>query len=230
MFCPKCGTQLNGTPKFCNECGTKIIINDDSENRASVNAQVQCPSCGANLNAFDVSCPSCGREVRNSDSLNSVRRLEKMLLQIEEKRPPSKPVGFFETQHELINSTDKQKASCIEAFAIPTTKEDIVEFMLLAAANFDAVAIARNGSATDPGVYHVAKAWYAKFEQAYQKSKITLSKDPIFSNIENIYKDKINEIQIQKEKWKKTLVLVLSLCFGPFVLIFLALIIYYLLK
>lgn len=220
MFCPKCGTQLNGEPKFCNECGAKIAIKADSGIQSAQNDYTQCPSCGANLNAFETTCPSCGREVRNVDSISSVKRLETVLLQIEERRPPNAQKS---SSNNDINPTDMQKAGCIEAFVIPSTKEDIVEFMLLAASNIDAHAIAVKGMhyTVDRSSYHVTKAWYSKFEQAYEKAKISLKNDPMLDNVQEIYAKKMREIQEEKDKERKVNIVLLSIIGGCFLFLIL---------
>ncbi|HTX89244.1 MAG TPA: zinc ribbon domain-containing protein [Bacteroidales bacterium] len=49
--CPKCGIPLATHAKFCPECGTKIIADD------------QCKSCGAKLQPDAKFCPECGTKV-----------------------------------------------------------------------------------------------------------------------------------------------------------------------
>lgn len=215
MFCPKCGTQLQGNPKFCNECGAKITSQNIGSPATMVNNWIQCPGCGSNLSSFETKCPSCGREIRNTDSISSVKRLENMLIQIEEKRQPTPKAGFL-SDAIPINPTDKQKAGCIEAFVIPTTREDIVEFMILASSNIDAKAIGTDGSNVERGSYLVIKSWYSKFEQAYQKAKIALVDDPLLPRVEEIYNKKVQEIQTEKKTKSMGSIRFLLIVFGAF--------------
>ena len=47
--CPSCGATLNGTPKFCPECGD--------------NLKPTCPKCGTELKANTKFCPECGEKI-----------------------------------------------------------------------------------------------------------------------------------------------------------------------
>ena len=47
--CPSCGATLNGTPKFCPECGA--------------NLKPTCPKCGTELKANTKFCPECGEKI-----------------------------------------------------------------------------------------------------------------------------------------------------------------------
>ncbi len=181
MFCPKCGFEVSDSSKFCNECGAKLI----QDNKEEPTFFTECPSCGANLKSFEAVCPSCGKELRHVNANGSVKRLEEMLYEIESKRVPQKPLGLFETHAEYDDPIDKQKASCIEAFAIPNTKEDIIELMILAASNINVSNI--NGL--------ISNAWYSKFEQVYQKARLALANDPQLPVLKEMYEKKQQEIE-----------------------------------
>lgn len=47
--CPKCNAVLNGSPKFCPECGT--------------NLKPSCPKCGKQVPAGTKFCPDCGSKI-----------------------------------------------------------------------------------------------------------------------------------------------------------------------
>lgn len=198
MFCPKCGIKLEGDPKFCNECGAKLEqAVSEADNR------IQCPSCGNFLKSYELFCPACGRELRDIEAINSVKRLEQMLIQIENERQPDAPnhsVWEGDKPTAQINIADQRKASCIQAFPIPNSKEDIIEFMVLAASNIHpwTIVLNNNTNGKDHGILLVAQAWYAKFEQAYQKARLSLSNDSQFSIIEDIYTKKTKEIRSKR--------------------------------
>lgn len=54
MKCTVCGNEINGNSKFCSNCGTKTIFNDnnDKEKNSNENKQVLCPKC----NSSSVKC------------------------------------------------------------------------------------------------------------------------------------------------------------------------------
>jgi len=93
--------------------------------------------------------------------------------------------------------TDKSIANVINSFVIPNTREDILEFMILAANSIDVSALdhMRNQGSSD-GLSRnlVANAWVSKFEQSYQKAKIAFGKSPEFNEIEELYTKKQREI------------------------------------
>ena len=59
--CPKCGTEVSATAKFCRSCGA--ILNERRE--AAVEPQVtsHCPHCGSEITATARFCRSCGKAV-----------------------------------------------------------------------------------------------------------------------------------------------------------------------
>lgn len=51
MFCKNCGTEINGTAKFCPGCGAKVEKKTDSS---------VCPACGALVKPGAKFCENCG--------------------------------------------------------------------------------------------------------------------------------------------------------------------------
>lgn len=82
---------------------------------------------------------------------------------------------------------EKQKIDIIRAYPIPNTKEDILEFMILAASNIDEMSYSQSDS--------LRKAWKAKLEQSYQKAELVLKNDAGIEKAKEIY-DKV----IRKER------------------------------
>ena len=86
---------------------------------------------------------------------------------------------------------DEEKASLIINFSVPNSKEDIMEFMILAASNID----------VKKGLDDVVtKAWISKLDQVYQRAEITLSGHPDFVQIKGIYDRKKKELKNKKLK------------------------------
>lgn len=71
----------------------------------------KCPNCGQVLESFQTRCPACGYEITGVDAANSVK-------------------GFFEAYQ---RETDKaRQLELIKNFPVPNSREDLIEFALLA--------------------------------------------------------------------------------------------------
>ena len=82
----------------------------------------KCPRCGEIIPAMSVKCPTCGYELRNVDANQSVQKLFSMVNDI------------YSTQASESEKEEKAKI-LINNFPIPTTKDDILEFLFLAIPN-----------------------------------------------------------------------------------------------
>lgn len=160
-FCNNCGKQLNVGAKFCDECGTPVLNTEPKRETIFEGAIHKCPHCGETLKAFEIICPTCGTELRGSKSSSAIGALAE----------------------KLENAiSEKQRIVIIKNFPIPNTREDILEFMLLASSNFD------------PSYYvthlheeNISNAWLTKIEQCYLKAKLSFRDPPDFEKIESIY-------------------------------------------
>lgn len=181
--CWKCGTPITDEDEYCPKCGAPVYWQqkDDSnleegfETSFSKNEEsqetreeyagkvIKCPNCGQPLKPFMIRCPSCGYELREAQ--------------------PSYPLREF---FEKINNakSESQRLAIIQNFPVPNTKEDLFEFLIMAAAN-----TGKEKTGQESG-----KAWEAKLEQCYQKAKLSFSNEPEFSQIQKIYDDEKKEI------------------------------------
>lgn len=168
----------------------------------------KCPNCGELLDAFRSHCPSCGYEIRDARSSSSVRELAQKLERIEaermapieEKKSLMKMVfgKDFKEENEVEEAQERfdehkrqQKASLIINFSVPNTREDILEFMILASSNIDV----KKGIDDE-----VSKAWLSKLDQVYEKAKLLMGNKPSFAQIKYIYDRK--KAQIKNRKFK----------------------------
>ena len=200
-FCANCGTELVDGANYCWNCGIAInSVNPGVQRRTVFEGELhKCPNCGELLNAFEVSCPACGYELRGSRAANAVRELSAKLENIEQSREPSKShslMGKLYGSDGQIGKTDAQKISLIRSFSIPNTKEDISEFMILAASNIDLklYGLGNQGVIT-ASQRAVSDAWLAKFEQAYKKAQFTIGATPEFQSIKEIYSEKMKALK-----------------------------------
>jgi len=221
-FCINCGHQLAAEANFCPECGVKISVKNASQyeqREAIYDGQLhKCPNCGDILGAYESVCKACGYEQRGSRATSSVHELAVKLQQIEEARLTSNNhsrFGFGQS-----SEIDQQKINLIRSFVIPNTKEDILEFAVLAASNVDTSAYddsygilstLQNGRRKA-----VSDAWLAKLNQAYQKAKLVFIGDPRISEIESLYENTNKAIKRVKGRvWK-----ILGITLGAFLALF----------
>ena len=205
-FCINCGQELAEGAKFCANCGKAVNDNSTSQRKTVYEGEIhKCPNCGEVLSSFVTVCPACGHELRGAKASNSVRELAMKLQQIESGRTSKSNNlfgwGFASKQPDDI---DEQKINLIKSFAIPNTKEDILEFAVLAASNVDRNAYDESygylSQRMNARRRDVSNAWMSKLEQAYQKAKIVLAGDPRLNEIQTLY-DSTHK-SVNKVKWR----------------------------
>ena len=158
-YCTNCGQQLSDGMHFCFNCGASVANtanNSSTQHRTVYDGNVhKCIRCGEVINAFAIQCPSCGYELRGAKTSSVVKELAAKL-----ERMSSLP----------------ERCDLIRNFYIPNTKEDIFEFIILAASNTDCET-------------KETSAWIAKMKQAYEKAKVAFSGTADFERVDKIYKD-----------------------------------------
>ena len=196
-FCINCGHQLPDGAKFCAECGSPVQATAQTQRKIVYDGEIhECPNCGERVAAFLANCPSCQYEFRGANSTGVVQRFAQKLQEIERQRSP------FEKRsrvRNIIPKTDEKKINEIRSFPIPNTKEDILEFAILAASNIDLKAYGVN-SETLYIERANSDAWLAKFEQAHQKARIMFGDRPEFFSIDALYSQKQKEIKKKKRE------------------------------
>lgn len=167
-YCINCGRQLADGARFCAGCGTESNLTQQNTQRKTVyDGEIhKCPNCGEVLNSFVSICPACGFELRGKKNSDAVQQFATKLLQAE---------------------TTQQKVTIIRNFPVPNTKEDILEFMILASSNI-----------VGESNKEIFNAWIVKFEQCYHKAKLSFGNDSDFVKIKNIYEQ--TSKQITKER------------------------------
>ncbi len=154
----------------------------------------KCPKCGHTLSAMSAVCPLCGYEIRNGKTANAIRELTKEIEKLEKKRNTVTDAIATKLSGRNENPTDEKIASLIRNFVVPNTKEDIFEFMILAAGYMDARVIAGRDMAKEVAAV-VIKAWETKFHQTYEKAKLSFGNDSDFGKIQALYDKKMAEIE-----------------------------------
>lgn len=203
MFCKNCGKELENDSKFCNFCGTSVSgIN--TERKMFYDGDIhKCPNCGEVLKSFSMNCPACGYELRNTNASSAIREFSLKLEKIESNRESEKRRGLFSMAEEMqtISKTDEQKISLIKSFAIPNSKEDMLEFMILATSSVNMrVYDSANTTPVSKSEKAVSEAWYAKVQQVYEKARRSYSNDNIFGEIKELYEKCQRDIEKAKKK------------------------------
>lgn len=185
-FCTNCGQQLTDGGKFCANCGVPIVqalmppipiykSNDEEMRKTIYDGDLhKCPRCGEYLKAFETVCPNpdCGFELRNIKTHGAVKEFSELLTK---------------------EQSEARRINLIQNFHVPNSREDIMEFMILATSNFD-----ENYYATHLDTKDESDAWLNKIEQCYQKAQISLSAND-FEKVEGWY-------QQTKERIRKSMV------------------------
>lgn len=146
-------------------------MNKKNESNDENNKKYICPCCGSRLESFTSKCPYCLNEIRD---IKVSKELEKFISGLDK------------------DISNKKLSKYIINYPVPNSKENLLEFMILATSNIDV----KNDDEDD---IIIVDAWIKKMNQIYEKSKLSL-KGSDLEKIETLYKNKINEIKIKKYK------------------------------
>lgn len=163
-FCSNCGQPIANGAKFCSNCGTPVdtsSANTQSQRKTVYDGVMhKCPHCGEILNSFTSICPACGYELRGTAATTSVEKLYKNI---------------------QAAKSDSEVVRLVKMFPIPNSREDILEFMVLASSNFN-----EDYYMAHMGEDSISDAWLSKIEQCHKKARLTLSDEDMLE-VDEIY-------------------------------------------
>ena len=99
-----------------------------------------------------------------------------------------------------VSKTDEQKISLIKSFSVPNTKEDMLEFMILATSSMNMRIYDSTNTSVSKIEKEIIAAWFSKVQQVYEKAKRSYSTDSIFAEIQTLYDSCNAEIKKSKKK------------------------------
>ncbi|WP_418851941.1 hypothetical protein [Prevotella sp.] len=128
----------------------------------------KCPNCGAIVDAFQTCCPECGHSFQNVAANSSITVLFQKLDELTANSSGWKQIWYGNQNPEL-----KRKISLITTFPVPTTKDDILEFLSTG------VPLAKAPGFLAPyDQKAIAKAWRDKCQQIIIKARFSMKDDP----------------------------------------------------
>ena len=157
----------------------------------------KCPNCGQPLSGISAVCPLCRYEIRNAKTASSINDLTKEINKLNNRRNTVADSLASKISGRDNSPTDEKIASLIQNFVVPNRKEDIFEFMILAAGHMDAKFLAGRQKVSNVADI-VINAWASKFEQTFQKARFSFGQDEDFKKIQDLYDKKMQEIEDSK--------------------------------
>ncbi|MBR6841286.1 MAG: hypothetical protein IKM77_03165 [Prevotella sp.] len=139
----------------------------------------KCPGCGAIVESFTTHCPDCGLEFSNIGTVNSIQQLMQQLTDFDARSGGNEFINMF-TGGTLRRY--QKKCQIIANFPFPTAKNDILEFLSMAAplakkkGNFFSNSYS-SSAASNQEHNALAPAWKAKCEQLVIKARLSMKDD-----------------------------------------------------
>lgn len=191
MFCTKCGNKLQDDDAFCPKCGKRVTsASQPAEHQDDDTQQFKCPFCGAPLPSFATSCPECGQELRDG----SARDIKELVSKIEALQNEEAFVNDGVSIFKQTDSYQERIETLIRSFQIPKTKEGLLEFITLAAANID----------TSSSNNRISRAWKAKFEEAESRVRFIQGDERAKADALEICQRKQREIEKAERKERRS--------------------------
>ena len=148
-----------------------------------------CTNCGHQLADGAKFCFECGAEAKVDSSIRVERSVNSKQLGTVQKFAAA--LARLEIEDQIVE---------VKEFIVPDNKEDLVAFFVLAASSINCERYNEVDGSLSPEERDLSDAWVFKFNQAYDKSLVTLIGSPEFNNICALYQKKTNEIVAAKNR------------------------------
>ena len=166
----------------------------------------KCPSCGAPVESFNTKCNECGHEFRGTEASKTISSLFEKLESIERERDTIKLGGLTgllagideaSKQMQIDEIITRKKATLIQNFPIPNTREDLLEMLHFIHPKINNKASSDNNF----------KDWKARFNEIIGRAKFAYKNDKSMlaelQSYENTAKGNIFSYFNQMDKKKK---------------------------
>lgn len=154
----------------------------------------KCPACGSMVQSLQAICSDCGHEFRNIDSVSSISDFFRDYQKIEESVEVKKTGGLMgmlvdDSKGNWQKKVFTKKKEFIMHFPIPNSKEDILEFLMMALplakpaksggfGGFMKKSFANFGDDEHKNWdFKIAEVWVQKCEQIIMKAKFSMKED-----------------------------------------------------
>ena len=140
----------------------------------------KCPQCGAVVEASSVKCTDCGYTFRGIGANSSIERFSDKLNEIENRFADNGSILQYTIFVQFSLGTDartKAIQTAIEAFPIPTTKEDLLEFAMFLKSK------GKRPYPCTPSQDKICNSYRKKFDECVDKAKVFFPDDPHFNAI-----------------------------------------------
>ncbi len=151
-----------------------------------------CPACAAPVKSFQFKCEDCGHEFQNTNVDGYINEFKKTIEKAISEKHILYKYRVNNIEHEIPNNTSKDKAvaSLIKSYPLPKNKEDIIELLIYAHANYESDENQKIWGIAIPKP--VKEAWFAKAKQAIELLEVYGEKDSQSQNIINRYRQYFN--------------------------------------
>lgn len=135
----------------------------------------KCPNCGAQVKASAVKCDECGYEFVGVEANRSVAKLSVLINNIDQHwQGKTSLQSLFGA-----SSRSKEMYSTIVNFPVPTTKEDLLEFVLFLKPKAERSLLSEDNE----GERKILRAYRTKYKECMQKAQVFFADDPQFRQV-----------------------------------------------
>lgn len=205
----KCALQEGGDPDEIDVLLDAVLQKLASSNNPQKHGVIRkCPSCGAIYEAGSVKCPQCGYVFVGVKANNSAKLLFEELANVDKEYRNKKGGNYFLATIGLSRpievKLDAERGNVIKNFPVPTTKEDLLEFIPIMEERWKGTK-----SVSDTTGRHLLDkekmAYRSKYLECIQKAQMMFGNDKDFAYLFERYNNKnwfldgiINKLRFSK--------------------------------
>jgi len=148
----------------------------------------KCPACGSMVQSFQTKCIDCGHEFSNIEANTSINKLFEMLNDAENERTNESGMSVGKALGGMLgkaygvggvgDKVNNKKTTIIKNFPIPTSKNDILEFLSLAVPNAKKSGNFLTKEEPENKAHNTfVPVWKTKCEQIIMKARFSMKED-----------------------------------------------------